>query len=440
MLQNTLKNPPSFSEEGGPNLSLADLLAVVKRRWVYFVVPFVAIASIGLTVVLLWPATYLAEGKILVESQQIPTELVRPTVSTIASERIQVIEQRIMTRDTLLSIANRYGLTTGWAQRFSGTEMVDFMKDRTKLKPLELKIAARQNGRQAIAFTIGFEYENPGIATRVANELVTMVLSEDVRTRTDFAAGTTKFLERESRKLEGDLGAIELKISEMRRRETLGLPVKEINPAETARATLKAELAMKSSTYSASHPDIKALKARIAALESTINPVETKAQESELGIEALTRQQEALQKQVETTNQKLSAARLGESLERGQQAERLEVIEQPSLPKKPASPNRPKLIAIVLAAAAAAGVGLVFLLEMMDGTIRKTTDLATLVSTDLIVTLPYIYTNAEMASQASKWKIMSVSIVAGVAVIVVLAAIFLPFEDLFARLANRFSN
>src|ERR1700721_3181240 len=81
-----------------------------KRRWAYFFVPFVVIASAGLAVALVWPATYASEGKILVQSQQIPTELVRPTVTSAAQERIQVIEQRTMTRENLLAIIDKFNL------------------------------------------------------------------------------------------------------------------------------------------------------------------------------------------------------------------------------------------------------------------------------------------------------------------------------------------
>ena len=59
---------------------------------------------------MLWPPTYLSEGKILVQSQQIPTELVRPTVTNAAQERIQVIEQRTMTRENLLAIIDKFQL------------------------------------------------------------------------------------------------------------------------------------------------------------------------------------------------------------------------------------------------------------------------------------------------------------------------------------------
>src|SRR5438309_1727563 len=63
-----------------------------KRRWAYFLLPFVVVAIAGGGVALLWPPTYFAEGKVLVQSQLIPSELVRSTVTSAAQERIQVIQ------------------------------------------------------------------------------------------------------------------------------------------------------------------------------------------------------------------------------------------------------------------------------------------------------------------------------------------------------------
>src|SRR5260370_22278975 len=74
---------------------------LVQRRWLYFIIPFVAIASGGVAIAKLLPAVYLSDGKILVESQQIPTELVRPTVTSAAQDRIHVIEPPPTTRNNL---------------------------------------------------------------------------------------------------------------------------------------------------------------------------------------------------------------------------------------------------------------------------------------------------------------------------------------------------
>ena len=82
-------------EDQGHLLRPAFYWQLIKRRWVFFSIPFLAIAAVGIGAAMLWPPTYLSEGKILVQSQQIPTELVRPTVTSAAQERIQVIEQHV---------------------------------------------------------------------------------------------------------------------------------------------------------------------------------------------------------------------------------------------------------------------------------------------------------------------------------------------------------
>ena len=50
------------------------------------------------------------KGEILVESPEIPTDLVEPTVTAAATERIQVIQQRLMARDSLLPIVEKFNL------------------------------------------------------------------------------------------------------------------------------------------------------------------------------------------------------------------------------------------------------------------------------------------------------------------------------------------
>src|SRR6478609_2557848 len=101
--------------------------ALFKRRWAYFFIPFVVIAAAGAGFALLLPATYSSEGKILVQSQQIPTELVRPTVTSAAQERIQVIEQRTMTRDNLIAIADKFQLFPDKRPLIRATDTTKFL-------------------------------------------------------------------------------------------------------------------------------------------------------------------------------------------------------------------------------------------------------------------------------------------------------------------------
>jgi uncharacterized protein involved in exopolysaccharide biosynthesis len=177
---------------------------------------------------------------------------------------------------------------------------------------------------------------------------------------------------------------------------------------------------MKAATYSDTHPDMKALKEKIAALDKLIGgkPAEVAAT-NEVGLDALDRQHLSTKKDLEGISQKLAAARLGESLERGQHSERLSVIEQPTLPQNPVRPDRPKLIAKVFALAIAVAGGLVFALEMLDGTIRRNADVARLFNSQMIVSIPYITTKAEAIRDKSRRIIVAI----GIALILALGAL-----------------
>ena len=460
MLQSQTTISQQAEEDLGQVLTPSHIFEIVKRRALYFLIPFVLIAVVGSLLALAWPAKYVSSGKILVLSPEIPSALVQPTVVSLANERIDVLQQRVMTRDNLLALATKFHLSTGWRGLLSGTEIVDFIRQRTLILPIEVKLASRQ--QQAIAYTVGFVYEQPRVAMNVANELLTMMLKEDARTRTSYAAETTNFLERDVRRLEAQLSLLnsqiaELKIKEQEAPSTLADP-NRLNTGKEL-AMLRAQLLIKSATYSDAHPDIKALKRKIRALEkgktnssttATKKPKSTDAAKTDaaktnapektagFGIDTLEAKQASLKKEFEAASQKLATARLGESLERGQHSERLEVIEQPSLPEKPVSPNRPKLFAVVFALALMAGGGLAMAAEMLDHSVRRSSDLFSLVDSHLVVSIPFISTRAE--NQRRKRIIISVVIIlvaiiigAAVAVIFVLPPLDLLFDKLTAK-------
>src|SRR6478672_11879572 len=209
--------PGSYREAAGQTrlLQVSYYWQLFKRRAFYFIIPFMLVLPAGLAVAVLLPATYVSEGKILVQSQQIPTELVRPTVTSAAQERIQVIEQRTMTRDNLLAIIDKFQLFPEKRTLMSASQLVELMRKNAKIAPLAEPLSFSQvrsrGDNPTIVFTVGFEYSDPQTASRVANDLVTRILNEDLRDRTSRATDTTKFLAREVQKLQADNAVIDAK-------------------------------------------------------------------------------------------------------------------------------------------------------------------------------------------------------------------------------------
>lgn len=296
-------------------------LSLLRRRFLYIFIPFVLVFGVSAAIAILLPPVYRSTGKILVESQQIPADLVRSTITSYADERIEMIKQRVMTRKNLFRIVDKFDLFSGKKQEMTSTEIIDEMQDAISVAPVDPGIKGlRRRVGATIAFAVSFEHQHPDTAMRVANELVTLFLDENTRARTSRAAETTKFLEQESVKLVKQVEAIENRIAIYKQQNGQSLPehlelrvsmleraqsaLKETNreikaleaerrfldiqldavkagfgvdgvfkkdgterltPAEELKH-LQMELFEKSAVYNAAHPDVITLKRRIGGL------------------------------------------------------------------------------------------------------------------------------------------------------------------------------
>ena len=243
------------------------------------------------------------------------------------------------------------------------------MRQRTQMKPIELELLSpkQRNLNSPIAFSVSFEHESPEMARRVANELMTLVLAEDARTRTNQAALTTQFLAREQKRLESQLGSIDAEIIELKRKSRLVLPADLLAKLPA----MKAELQQKAAIYAPSHPALRPLRQQIEDLEKAAAQVA----EIAASLEALERRRTSVENNLDDVSKKMIIAQRGETLERDQRAERLEVIEQPALPAEPVKGKRLVFLAVVFGLALVVGFGAVFVAEALDRTIRGTADL-----------------------------------------------------------------
>jgi polysaccharide biosynthesis transport protein len=203
------------------------IVRIIQRRFYLFAIPFLLLAAAGSAIVFALPAIYTADAKILVETQQIPDDLVKSTITDLASERLQVIQQRVMTRDNLLGLVAKFRLFEN-KKNLSKSEIVDLMRDRVVFQSVDLQLSSskRKDDKRTSAFAVEFNYEQPDIVVKVVNELVTFILDEDARARTGRASDTTKFLQRETERLSTDLSTVQTQIAEYKLQNTDTLPEK----------------------------------------------------------------------------------------------------------------------------------------------------------------------------------------------------------------------
>ncbi len=206
---------------------LGDYLAILKRRKKQFVVPAVLIFVISILLALGLPAVYQSKATILIEQQEIPTDLVRSTVTSYAGERIQVISQRVMTTENLSKIIKDYDLYKDERKSTSMSLLVEEMREEISLEMISADVVDPRSGRPTtatIAFTLSFLNRNPRISQKVTNELVSLFLNENLERRAKSAIETTGFLSAEAKKLEEKVAKLEENLAKFKEQNVNNLP------------------------------------------------------------------------------------------------------------------------------------------------------------------------------------------------------------------------
>lgn len=207
--------------------TLQDYVGLLKRRKGLILATFLALFATSLTIAFMLAPVYRSTATILIEEQEIPSDLVRSTITTYADQRIETIKQHVLSRSTLWKIVEQFDLYRN-IRKHSPTETVveRFVKD-IQVEVINAKVVDKrtQNPTQAtIAFTLAYDGESPEVAQKVANEITTLFLNENLKTRERHAQETTAFLRQESDNLERHLEELETKIAKVKEKASGALP------------------------------------------------------------------------------------------------------------------------------------------------------------------------------------------------------------------------
>jgi len=231
--------------------SIQDYLAILSRRKAAIIVTGLMVFILGLVTALVWPPTYRSSATILIKEQDIPSELVRSTVTSFAAQRIQTISQRVMTRPNLMEIIEKYNLYVKDRKRKTTEEVLEEMREDIGLNMISADVMDPRTGRPGvatIAFTLSYEGNNPGSTQKVAGELTSLFLAENIKTRKEKASETFVFLTDETSKLEEKIAESEKKLAEFKEQYSESLPemsamnLTMLNRAETDLVNIEAEL------------------------------------------------------------------------------------------------------------------------------------------------------------------------------------------------------
>src|SRR5262245_29396538 len=213
-----------------------------RRKWPAILVAITTFTAAA-SVVMFLPDVYRSTVSVLVESQQVPQDFVKSTVTTVAERRVQTITQSILSRERLDALIKRFGLYPNMQGRSSAEEIIQRMRGDISV---DVKNTSQQGTQSAtIAFTISYTADDPDKAATVANTLASYFIEEDLRTRERQAGGTAEFLSSKLDTIKKKLDAQEIEVSQFKETHMGELP-EQNNANLTSLERLNTELMLNS--------------------------------------------------------------------------------------------------------------------------------------------------------------------------------------------------
>jgi succinoglycan biosynthesis transport protein ExoP len=217
------------------------LLAYWRRRGTFYVVASAA----GIVAILLaafLPATYQASATILIEQQEIPQELVRSVITSFADQRVQVISQRVMTTQNLLGLIERYNLYPDIREKQPREVLLAKMRGDIGMHMISADVIDPRSGRPTqatIAFSVAYKSRSPELALKIANELTTLYLNENLTSRTQLSQQTAAFFSEESQRESAHIAELDKKLAAFKEKHQDELPdVTQLNIQTVERTEL----------------------------------------------------------------------------------------------------------------------------------------------------------------------------------------------------------
>lgn len=208
--------------------TLNDYLISIKYRLRLVLGVMAAVFSAALLLAVTLPSVYQSTATILIEQPEIPSELVRSTITTYADQRVQIVSRRVMTTGNLAAVVRKYELYPDEVAT-SGIEAAAEIMRSTDIQ-MNLVSAGTTDPKSGkpvqttIAFTVSYEAASPQLAQQVTNDVAQLYLAENVRARTEQGAGISSFLGAEAARLKSEVAEFEAQMASFKERNAGRLP------------------------------------------------------------------------------------------------------------------------------------------------------------------------------------------------------------------------
>ena len=206
-------------------LDVEDYIDVVRRHKGWIFGPFLMTLVASVVGVYLYPDTYVSQAVVKIVPQQVPVNMVQSAINQQMSDRINSMAQTILSRTTLTTIINTFGLYSRERARMPIEDVLELMKKKIQILPVATPAGTGGGGENRIpAFAVQFSYENKYLAQRVVQDLVSRFIDENIRSRSNAVFQTFTFLRDQTDTAKKELDAAENKLTAFRLQNNGKLP------------------------------------------------------------------------------------------------------------------------------------------------------------------------------------------------------------------------
>lgn len=202
-----------------------------RSKW-KVIIPTVACTVIAAAIAINLPSKYRSTTLILVEQQQVPEAYVTPTDKTPFAQRLNTIKQQIMSRTNLDKIINDFSLYRGsdggMVSRILGKlgrpQAAPGKEASYEQMANDIEVRVLGDRRSEDAFSISYTGANPYVTMQVTNALASLFIEQSLKTREQYAEGTSDFLSNELENAKKELEGLEKAVKEFKERNMGRLP------------------------------------------------------------------------------------------------------------------------------------------------------------------------------------------------------------------------
>jgi polysaccharide chain length determinant protein (PEP-CTERM system associated) len=492
---------------GHREYALEDYTEILKRRAWLILVSLIGCLAISLTICHFQPAQYVSQTLVLIEQQKVPEDYVKPVVNEDLNARLASMKEQILSRSRIEPIITQFNLYPRVANM---DDRVDMAQKAVGINP----IASGQPGHGMPGFFITFKAQDARTAQQVCGEITSLFVSENLSAREQSAEGTTDFLRQQLVDAKRNLDEQDAKLADFQRRNLGRLPDQESSNASTLQAltarldaitqtvsrqqqeesflqamvTEQSQASSRADTssgtapnslqsqlkdaqqlekdmegvYTPNHPDVIAVKRRIATLRSEIAHETTAPVKDETAVSAsdspqlkqlktqlrvvrmsmaeskqeqagiaqqvkayeakiesspmveeeykdITRDHDMAQQFYNTLLGKMNESTMATALEHRQEGEQFHVMDAPNLPESPISPKKSIYAAGGMGAGLAMGLLLTVFFEYRDPALRNEADIWAFTKLPTLAVVSYIKTleKSRMARLRERLKVLT---------------------------------